>query len=110
MNQTPVGPEDHDSVSICVTRPGKPRSPDKPGWLAPPVRRVLEFKESVTPTCLDDTFVVVPNKFRYSYSSTRFKVVSSCESQLQVSHDSLNFPFCLSSLGDSGLPVSSTLL
>ena len=64
MNQTPLGLEDHDSVSICVTCPGKPRSPDKPGWLAPPVRRVLEFKESVTPTCLDDTFVVVQSLHR----------------------------------------------
>ena len=50
------------------------------------------------------------NKLRYSYSSTSFRVVSACESQLQVSHDSLNFPFWFSSLGGSDLPVSSTLL
>ena len=47
-SETPEGPEDHDSVSVCVTRPGKPCSP--------PVRRVLGFKESMTPACLDDTF------------------------------------------------------
>lgn len=34
-SKTPVQAEGHDSVSICVTHPGKPRSPDKPGWLAP---------------------------------------------------------------------------
>lgn len=55
-SETPLGPEDHDSVSICVTRPGKPRSPRPTRMVGPPVRRVLEFKESMTPTCLDDTF------------------------------------------------------
>ena len=26
-SETPEGPEDHDSVSVCVTRPEKPCSP-----------------------------------------------------------------------------------